>query len=54
MTIEEMAQEIDRVEAELVRLQSGLWRVRQALQQRVGKRIGHQYDDADRQEERNG
>jgi len=43
-SLERLAQDIDAIEAELVRLQSRLWSVRQRIQERLGKKIGHQYD----------
>jgi hypothetical protein len=42
---EKLALEIDRVEADLVRLQSRLWSIRQRMQEEIGKKIGHQYDE---------
>jgi len=42
--LEAIARDIDRVEADLVRLQSRCWSIRQRLQARIGKKIGHQYD----------
>ena len=39
-----LALALDACEADLVRIQSVLWRTRQALQGIVGKPIGYQYD----------
>lgn len=36
---------LDRIEADLVRLQSRLWRVRRHLQDTWGLRVGHQYEE---------
>ena len=43
MTTEEQCKELDRVEADLVRMQSILWRLRQSIQ--GNRKIGYQYDD---------
>ena len=54
MTKEEandIAVDIDRTEADLIMLQSRLWRIRQKLQAYVGKPIGYQYGEPN---ERNG
>jgi tetrahydromethanopterin S-methyltransferase subunit G len=44
-SLERLAADIDEVEADLVRLQSKLWRVRQRIQDRMGKKVGYQYDE---------
>ena len=41
---ERLALDIDRVESDLVQLQSRLWFVRQRIQKQTGKKIGFQYD----------
>ena len=40
-----LALALDTCEADLVRIQSVLWRVRQALQEIVGKPVGYQYGE---------
>lgn len=44
-TYEELALILDSVEADLVMLQHRVYRVRQALEKRAGKKVGFQYDD---------
>lgn len=44
-SLERLAHDIDEVEADLMRLQSKLWSVRQRIQERLGKKIGYQYDE---------
>ena len=41
----QLAEDIDRTEADLVMLQSRLWSVRQRLQKYVGRPVGFQYDE---------
>lgn len=43
--MERMAKDLDQVEAELCRLQSCVWSVRDRLQKIMGKKVGFQYDD---------
>jgi hypothetical protein len=42
---EKYAEMLDRTEAELTRIRTDLWSLRQALQHVVGKPVGYQYDE---------
>jgi hypothetical protein len=53
-SLERLAEDIDRVEADLIGMQSRLWSIRQRIQTRLGKKIGFQYDDESRRPRTDG